>query len=75
LFDPSRVPPPVRDRLAVIGFWVCPPDLRDKLGHWDDLDETGAAVAVNDLRLLGSATGRETATSIRRGLELTAPAG
>jgi hypothetical protein len=55
LFDPARVPSPVRDRLAMIGFWMCPPDLRDKVTGWDDLDEADAAVAVNDLRLLGSA--------------------
>lgn len=56
MFDPARVPSPVRDRLAMIGFSLCPPDLRDKLTGWDDLDETDAVVAVNDLRLLGSAT-------------------
>jgi len=39
----------------MIGFWMCPPDLRDKVTGWDDLDEADAAVAVNDLRLLGSA--------------------
>lgn len=64
MFDPSRVPASVRDKLAVIGFWVCPPDLRDKVTRWDGMDEADAAVADNDLRLLGSATARETADLI-----------
>jgi hypothetical protein len=55
LFDPARTPAPVLNRLAMIGYWMCPPDLRDKVTRWDDLDEGDAAVAVNDLRLLGSA--------------------
>jgi hypothetical protein len=56
--DPARLPEHVRDRLAVIGFWTCPPDLRDKLAGWDGLDERAAADAENDLRLLGSALAR-----------------
>lgn len=56
--DPSRLPEPVRDRLAVIGYWVCPPDLRDRVTGWDELDERDAAVADSDLRLLGSALAR-----------------
>ena len=45
----------------MIGFWLCPPDLRDKLTRWDGLDEADAAVADNDLRLLRAAAGGETA--------------
>jgi hypothetical protein len=75
LFDPSRVPAPVRDHLAVIGFSVCPPSLRDKMTRWDDLDETDRAMAGNDLRLLESAAAGGPVASSRRGLELTAPAG
>lgn len=56
--DPSCLPEHVRDRLAVIGFWVCPPDLRDRLICWDDLDQWDARVTENDLSLLGSALPR-----------------
>jgi hypothetical protein len=51
--DPSCLPGPVRDRLAVIGYWVCSPDLRDQVDHWDDLDKSEAAAAENDLHLMG----------------------
>jgi hypothetical protein len=61
VFDPARVPAPVRDRLAVIGFWVCPPDLRDKVTHWDGLDDGDAMAAGNDLRLLGMAAAGDSA--------------
>jgi hypothetical protein len=72
VFDPARVPAPVRDRLAVIGFWLLPADLRDKVSCWDHLDEGDVAVADNDLRLLGAAAARDPAESPRRGLEMTA---
>lgn len=54
----AALPEHVRDRLAVVGYWVCCRDLRDKLGHWDDLDEADAAAAENDLELMGSALAR-----------------
>lgn len=73
MFDPARVPSAVRDKLAVIGFWVCPPDLRDKVTGWDDLHEADAAVADNDLGLLGSAASRETA-GLRPAEAVPAPA-
>jgi hypothetical protein len=56
--DPARLPEHVRDRLAVIGYWTCPADLRARINGWDDLDERAAADAENDLRLLGSALAR-----------------
>jgi hypothetical protein len=37
----------------VIGFWVLPPGLRDRVEEWDDLDKDEAAVADNDLALMG----------------------
>lgn len=58
LFDPSRVPGPVRDSLAVIGFWACPPDVRARVAHWDGLHQADAAAAARDLKLLGSALAR-----------------
>jgi hypothetical protein len=48
----------VRDRLAVIGFWTCPPDLRDKVTRWDELDERDTESAGNDLALMGAALAR-----------------
>jgi hypothetical protein len=61
--DPACLPGPVRDRLAVIGYWVCPPDLRDRVEGWDELDKDEAAVAYNDLCLMGEIlpAGRECA--------------
>jgi hypothetical protein len=56
--DPSRLPGPVRDRLAVIGFWVLPPVLRDQVEGWHDLDKPDAAAAENDLHLMASALAR-----------------
>lgn len=56
--DPAGLPERIRDKLAVIGFWNCPPDLRDRVTHWDELDERDAAVADSDLQLLGSALAR-----------------
>jgi hypothetical protein len=52
------VPEAVRDRLAVIGYWHCSRDLRDKLDDWDGLDERNAVVAENDLGLMGAALAR-----------------
>lgn len=75
MFDPARVPAPVRDRLAALGFLLCPPDLRDKLTGWDGLDDGDVAVAVNDLRLLGSAAAGDLAADSRRRMEMTVPAG
>jgi hypothetical protein len=45
----------VRDRLAVIGYWACCGDLRDRVDGWDGLDQQDAAVAENDLELMGAA--------------------
>jgi hypothetical protein len=56
--DPGCLPEHVRDRLAVIGFWTCPPDLRDKVAGWDGLDERAREAAGKDLRLLGSVLAR-----------------
>lgn len=42
----------------MIGFWTCPPDLRDKLAGWDGLDERAREAAGKDLRLLGSVLAR-----------------
>lgn len=56
--DPSRLPEDVRDRLAVIGYWICPPGLRDQVERWDDLDEQDAAVAEHSLRLMESVVAR-----------------
>lgn len=56
--DPSRLPDHVRNRLAVIGFWVCCPDLRGRVDGWDDLDDGDAAVTDNALRLMESALAR-----------------
>ena len=53
--DPARLPEHVRDSLAVIGFRVCPPGLRDCLACWDDLDDQDVVAAENDLRLMASA--------------------
>jgi hypothetical protein len=49
------VPESVRDRLAVMGYWYCCRDLRDKLDGWDELDEVTASVTEKDLGVLGSA--------------------
>ena len=56
--DPSRLPVPVRDRLALIGYWACPPGLRDRMDGWDELDERDVPVAENDLELLASVLAR-----------------
>jgi len=56
--DPSRLPVPVRDRLALVGYWTCPPGLRDKMDGWDGLDERDVAVAENDLNLMVSVLAR-----------------
>jgi hypothetical protein len=58
LFDPARVPASVTDKMAVIGYWYFSRDLRDKLDGWDDLDEGDAAVAENELELMGSVLAR-----------------
>jgi len=44
--------------MALIGYWVIPPDLRDRVARWDDLDDSDAAVAENDLELMGSVLAR-----------------
>ncbi len=56
--DTSRLPAPVLGKLALVGYWSCHPDLRDRLSSWDRLDEGEARVAENDLRLLASALAR-----------------
>ena len=58
MFDAARVPEAVRDRLAVIGYWACSRDLRDRVDSWDNLDDSDQAVAGNDLELIGSALER-----------------
>lgn len=58
LFDAASMPANVRDRLAVIGYWVCCRDLRDRVNGWDDLDEGDAAAAERDLELMGSVLAR-----------------
>ena len=58
LFDHATLPAHVRDELAIVGYWVCTPDLRDRLTRWDDLDEPDARVAENDLRLMGAVLAR-----------------
>ena len=42
----------------LVGWWTCPPDLRDRLSRWDRLDEREARAAENDLRLMASALAR-----------------
>jgi hypothetical protein len=64
--DPSCLPGPVRDRLAVIGYWACPPVLRDRVDGWDDMDKQDAAAAENDLHLLASALARPVGTCTYR---------
>ena len=56
--DLSGLPEHVRDRLTLIGFWVCPAALREQVEGWDGLGEAEAAVADSDLRLLGSVLAR-----------------
>lgn len=58
LFDPARVPAPVLRRLATVGYWQCPAELREKVDRWAELDEIEAAVAENDLSLIASALTR-----------------
>ena len=51
--DPSCLPGPVRDKLAVIGYWVLPPGLRDRVEGWDGMDKDEAEVADNENMLQG----------------------
>lgn len=53
--DLSCLPEHVRDGLALVGYWTCPPDLRDRVTGWQGLDEALAAATENDLKLLGAA--------------------
>jgi len=57
--DLSRLPVPVRDRLVLVGYWSCPPDLRERLSRWDRLDDRDRRVTENDLRLLASVLERK----------------
>jgi hypothetical protein len=52
VFDPARLPAHVQDRLMRIGYGACPPDLREMVGRWDELDELEIPVAENQLGLL-----------------------
>jgi hypothetical protein len=44
--------------MAVIGYWTCCRDLRDRVDSWDGLDQQDAAVTENDLELMGSVLAR-----------------
>jgi hypothetical protein len=49
LFDPACLPLPVLRRLAVIGYWVCSPDVRAKVDDWDELDAWRRGAVEGDL--------------------------
>lgn len=56
--DAARLPAPVLGKLALVGYWACPPDLRDRVVHWDGMDERDRDAAVNDLELIAAALAR-----------------
>ena len=56
--DPSRLPVPVLGKLALVGYWTCGRDLRDRLDHWDGMDERDKAATENDLDVMAAALAR-----------------
>lgn len=52
MFDPARLPAPVQHRLMLAGYWWSPPELRQKLDRWQELDEADAAAAEGQLDLI-----------------------
>ena len=56
--DPSRLPVPVLGKLALVGYWSCPPALRDRVDRWDRLDERDRAAAEHDLDVMAAALAR-----------------
>lgn len=58
MFDPSALPPRVQGSLMLVGYWLCPQELRGKVDRWPELDEEEAAAAENDLGLMAAVMAR-----------------
>ena len=56
--DLAAVPLPVLGKLALVGYWSCPPGLRDRVDRWERLDERDQAATERDLDLMAAALAR-----------------